>query len=213
MIFKQLVLILALASSTLMAQVLNNTYAKDNGVVIAQKSKRGATFTFSEANSSIPYCFMPFNYKSGSVELPIDKNGNQISAKCKFITDSEKNVNLDLKAGYESKKYDGVFFFSQSEMSKVSKCFQSKEVLEDIENTSCNDCQDLSQIRRQCINELKQVHILALRKKKKLNISTEDLMVKHINNSERDYESWGASTEDSGNSSSISNNIGSGLSM
>jgi len=166
-------------------QVLNNTFSDGDNIIITQKSKHGVNFNFSRTNTIIPYCFIPFNYKKGSINLPQDKNGNQIGAVCKYISETEKRMTLNLEEHYETKKYDGVFFFSESQSQSFFKCFKRKTELERISNIDCSDCQDLNYIKKQCIGNLSKVHNVALRKKKKLNKSTQELMLSHINSSER----------------------------
>lgn len=188
-------------------QILNNTFSDGDNIIIAQKSKQGVNFNFSRGNTMIPYCFIPFNYKKGIINLPQDKNGNEIGAVCKYISETEKKMTLDLEKHYETKKYDGVFFFSEKQSQSFFTCFKSKAELGRISETRCNDCQDLSHIRNQCIGNLSKVHTVALRKKKKLNKSTEEMFIDHINNSDRSNVEEGGDSSVSGYSNSSSNEV------
>lgn len=200
-------------STSAFGQIINNTFVEGPAVIVGQKTKAGASFTFSEGMGGLQYCYLPFKETKGFLELPRDKNGNLLPANCKHITEADKNIDINFKAQYQSKKFDGVMLFSQDQMGTLYQCLQDKEALteysqhnnwgyvvsDDEFSGASTDSDDkapkmtdaelkeytLKQTTDMCTTWLSRVHVLALKKKRKLNKSTKELITKHIENSDR----------------------------
>jgi hypothetical protein len=205
--FQQLVFLMTfLFSAASYGQIIENTFADGDNVIIAKKHKKKINFNFSNANGTQAYCFMPFTYKSGSISLPKDKNGNSLHVTCKYITASDKKLSVDLKDHFNSRKFDGMFLFNSKQTNKFMTCFRDTEEMDRIADT--NDSESpvtIEYIRNRCLGQLNDIHVVALKKKKKLNKSTQELLISHMDNSSRSSKS-----KSNGSSSIYSDNESNG---
>lgn len=178
--FKQFIMTFSLLFSLAgQAQILNNTFADGENVIIGQKKKENVEFNFSKGNDLTQYCVLPFKYNKGVIELPKDKNSNQIPAQCKYVTEADKKLSLNLESQYEGEKFDGVFMFNAQYASILYSCFNT--------NLQLGQGYGLTpeQLINACGNTLGNVHVMAFNKKRKLNKSTKEIFAKHVNNSSR----------------------------
>lgn len=202
---RHLTILTLIFSTSAFAQVLNNTFVEGSAVIVGQKTKAGASFTFSQGMGIVPFCYLPFKENKGALEIPKDKNGNLLPVNCKNVSEESKVIDINLKDQYESKKYDGVMLFSQEQLATVQHCLQDKEALSyatggwgfDFNDYNHNDPEEakkmeedmkkgaFDQNKQLCTSMLDRVHVLALKKKRKLNKSTKELFTKHIDNSGR----------------------------
>jgi hypothetical protein len=173
---KHLLLIGALLFSSLASygQILENTIVNHGNLIIAEKVKGKVNLNFSQGDSVAPYCLIPYNYKRGAIILPKDRNGNVAPASCKYVTESNKKVEFDPKDQFENRKYDGVFLFSKKDMTAFNACLGG---VEHEFGYTINDY---------CFKSLKNIHSIALRKKRRLNVSSKELYMANVSNSARE---------------------------
>jgi hypothetical protein len=170
---KLLVVAFILTQALAQAQILENTIINHGQLIMTEHKDGIVKLNFSEANNPSPYCLIPFNYKNGAIILPKDKNGNTAPASCTHVTEENKKLSFDPSEKFETKKYDGVFFFNQTEIAEFYSCFDGLDI-----GQGYNQNQN-------CLEKLKNIHALALRKKRKLNVSSEKLYFSHIDHSAR----------------------------
>lgn len=155
------------------AQLLENSIVNHGNLIVTEQDKGIVKLNFSESNSTSPYCLIPFKYKNGGVILPKDRNGNTAPPSCSDVTESNKQLTFDPQTLYEHRKYDGVFLFNKTEVSDFYSCFDGLDI-----GQGYNQNQN-------CLVKLKNIHSIALRKKRKLNVSSEKLYFSHIDHSAR----------------------------
>jgi hypothetical protein len=171
---KHFIIGLALVSSfSGYAQILENTIINHGNLIVTEKKDGVVKLNFSESNETSPYCLIPFNYKNGGIVLPKDRNGNTAPASCTFVSGSSKQLTFDPQAQFENRKYDGVFLFNKTETLEFSSCFDSLDIGMGYGQT------------QNCLEKIKNIHSIALRKERKLNVSSEKLYLSNLNHSAR----------------------------
>lgn len=155
------------------AQILENTIVNHGNLIVTEQNKGKVKLHFSESNTVSSYCLIPFKYKNGGIELPKDRNGNTAPASCSYVSESNKSLSFDPQSKFENQKYDGVFLFNQSEISEFYSCFDDLDI-----GQGYNQNQN-------CLDKLKDIHSIALRKKRRLNVSSQELYMSHVNHTAR----------------------------
>ena len=174
---KQFIFGLALVSSiSSYAQILENSIVNHGNLIVTEQKEGVVKLNFSESNTISPYCLIPFNFKNGGIILPKDRNGNTAPASCSYVPDTNKQLTFDPQVQFEKRKYDGVFLFNKTEMSDFLSCFDNLDIGMGYGQT------------QNCIDKLKNIHSIALRKKRSLNVSSEKLYFSHVNHSARNMK-------------------------
>jgi hypothetical protein len=154
-------------------QILENSIVNHGNLIVTEQKEGQVKLNFAEGNMTSPYCLIPFNYKNGGIILPKDRNGNTAPASCSYVPDTNKQLTFDPQAQFENRKYDGVFLFNKTEMPVFLSCFDNLDIGMGYGQT------------QNCIDKLKNIHSIALRKKRKLNVSSEELYFSHVDHSAR----------------------------
>jgi hypothetical protein len=166
---------------TAYAQILENTFADGDNVIIGQKNKKNVEFVFSKENAQNPYCVLPFKLEKGKIILP-----EEHPARCKYISESDKKLSINLDKQFDENKFDGVFLFQAKDAQKLYTCFRNYEKDQNLGYGYYNAEQATQMLNQFCKGNLGEIHTLALKKKRKIkNKSVNELYAKHIDASDR----------------------------
>lgn len=180
-----LALLVAILSVPAFAQKVDNLIITENlGVVGINKTSKGAKFSFSEDQTSEPFCFMPMDIKNGELKIPTDVKGVQLQASCAYAK-ANSPLKANFKESYGKSKFDSVAIFKRKDLAIFFSCFQNKNVY--VENEMTHDSESLTneEIVRSCLDRIGGISIFPFKNKGGLNSSTEEIYNNHVNESLR----------------------------